>query len=334
MSNRSTSVLCLLVLLAAVMPAAAADGGRPKPSDEPARISPASPAPDAAAENVDPLRFGAKPPDEAYGAFQRGLYKTALNLALPRAEAGEAPAQTLVAEILSRGLGVKRDEKGAAKWYQAAAEQGVPEAQFQYALMLIDGRFVEKDKKAAFALMQASAEAGNALAQFNYAQLLIERTPGPRGLEEAVPYYEEAAKAGLPDAQYAMSQILANGAAGRKRNDVEARKWLVHAARQNFDTAQLDLGTWLVSGRGGERDLGSGFAWLKRAAEGGNVAAQNRVAKLYMQGIGTEPDSIFAAAWYILARRAGLFDPIMDDFMNGLTPEEIKTALGRANRLR
>ena len=67
-----------------------------------------------------------------------------------------------------------------------------------------------------------------------------------------------------------------------------------------------------------------GFAWLKRAAEGGNVAAQNRLAKLYMQGIGTEPDAIFAAAWYILAHRAGLADPMMDDFMNGLTDDEVR----------
>ena len=38
-----------------------------------------------------------------------------------------------------------------------------------------------------------------------------------------------------------------------------------------------------------------------RAARGGNVAAQNRVAKLYMQGLGVEPDSIAAAAWYIVS---------------------------------
>ena len=67
---------------------------------------------------------------------------------------------------------------------------------------------------------------------------------------------------------------------------------------------------------------------------GGNVAAQNRVAKLYMNGIGTDPDLVSAAAWYILARRAGLSDPEMDDFLRGLDDTEQKTALERANRLR
>ena len=70
------------------------------------------------------------------------------------------------------------------------------------------------------------------------------------------------------------------------------------------------------------------------AAQAGNVAAQNRLAKLYMRGIGTEPNSIDAAAWYFLARRAGLKDPEMEDFLRGLTEEEQKQALARANRLR
>lgn len=282
---------------------------------------------------VDPNRFG-RPPDPAYGAFQRGLYITAYNLALDRAKNGDPAAQTLVAEILSRGLGRARDEAGAAKWYSQASEQGVPEAQFQYALLLLDGRFVTKDPKQAYALMQAAAQAGNRLAQFNFAQMLVDREPGPRGLADATNYYRRAADAGLPDAQYAMSQIFANGVGGQKQDDVEARRWLTLAARQNFDTAQLDLGAWMLQGKGGPRDRESGFSWTMRAALGGNVAAQNRVAKLYMQGLGVAPDTVAAAAWYILARRAGLVDAEMEDFFDGLTDEEIKQALERANRLR
>ena len=68
------------------------------------------------AEDVAPSRFGEQPADEAFGAFQRGLYLTARNLALPRAEKGDAAAQTLLAEIYARGLGVPRDDAEAAKW--------------------------------------------------------------------------------------------------------------------------------------------------------------------------------------------------------------------------
>ena len=284
--------------------------------------------------SINPSRFGQRKADEAYGAFQRGLYKTAYNLALPRAEQGEGAAQALVAEIVSRGLGVPADAKAAAKWYEKAAENKVPEAQFQYALLLLDGKTVTRDTAKAELMLEEASKAGNPLAQFNLAQLYIQNDRGPEGLKKAVPYYRMAAEAGLPDAQYAMSQVYANGAGGIAKDDKQARHWLTLAARQGYDTAEIDLGTWLVDGRGGDRDANTGFRWLKQAADGGNIAAMNRVAKLYMQGIGTEPNSIDAAAWYFLARRAGLQDYEMNDFLAGLTDEELKKALERANRLR
>ncbi|TIX65255.1 MAG: sel1 repeat family protein, partial [Mesorhizobium sp.] len=215
----------------------------------------------------------------------------------------------------------------------AAVEQhqGVLELRFRHALL--GGRYVKKDEKAAYALMQAAAEAGNRLAQFNFAQLLVQQDPGDAGIAKAATYYERAAATGLADAQYAMAQIYANGAGGKPRDDAQARRLLAQAARQNYDTAQVDLATWMIEGRGGDRDLKSGFGWMKQAAEGGNVAAQNRLAKLYMEGIGTDPDLILAAAWYIVARRAGLIDPEMDDFLQGLDDGQTKQALQKANRL-
>lgn len=339
-----SALLCGVAIAAPAL--AASNAPEPKPVPKPGQhidkpiektlpqpATTAEPPPLPSADAINPERFGTRPDDAAYGAFQRGLYKTAYNLALARARNGDAAAQTLVAEILSRGLGVPLNPAEAAKWYGLAAEQGVAEAQFQYALMLLDGRFVQKDEKEAHALMQAAAEAGNRLAQFNFAQLLVKEEPGDAGLAKAVPYYERAAATGLADAQYAMSQIYANGVGGKKRDDAEARRFLLQAARQNFDTAQLDLGQWLVDGRGGPRDLEDGFKWMKVAAEGGNVAAQNRLAKFYWGGIGTDQDLVLAGAWYIVARRAGLIDDQMEDFMRGLTDEQARQALQKANRL-
>ncbi|MGP2494071.1 tetratricopeptide repeat protein [Mesorhizobium sp. PUT5] len=334
----------LLALLMAPGGALAADDGGEAPHSAAPRMDrpianplpqPATmDAPPPSAEAVDPARFGARPADAAYGAYQRGLYKTAYNLAIERAKNGDPAAQVLVAEILSRGLGMPVDQAEAARWYARAAEQGAPEAQFQYALMLLDGRYVKKDEKGAYALLQAAAEAGNPLAQFNFAQLLVGQDPGEAGFVRAVPYYERAAATGLADAQYAMAQFYANGIGGKKKDDGAARRLLAQAARQNYDTAQLDLGQWMIDGRGGPRDLKGGFAWMKRAAEGGNVAAQNRLAKLYMGGIGIEPDIVAGAAWYIVARRAGLIDQQMEDFMRGLDEAQTRQALQKANRLK
>jgi hypothetical protein len=48
-------------------------------------------------------------PDLAYGAFQRGFYHTAFDIAIKRAEAGDVPAQTLFGIIYEGGYGVPQD---------------------------------------------------------------------------------------------------------------------------------------------------------------------------------------------------------------------------------
>ncbi|MBX3532255.1 MAG: sel1 repeat family protein [Rhizobiaceae bacterium] len=326
---RLPSAVVLILQATAAFAVEQPQAGVPTIVDGP-RVSPgesAEPAPD-----VDRRRFGTRE-DIAYGAFQRGLYITALNLALPRARDGDAAAQTLAAEILSRGLGVKRDEAEAAKWYQSAAEQNVPEAQFQYALMLLDGRYVGKDPDQAFALMEEAANSGNRYAQFNFAQLLLDRARSADDEKRAAEYFEMAANSGLADAQFAMAQLRANGSGGRDQDLAAARRWLELAARANFDTAQLEYGTWLVEGRGGKLDEPTGFQWIQRAAQSGNVAAQSRLAKLHYLGLGTAPDTELASAWYILARRAGLADPMLEDMLEGLSEEQRRRAIARANRL-
>lgn len=310
------AVAAIAMVLSAEMPRAAESGKEPR------------------AEVVDPNRFGGPLPDAAFGAYQRGLYITALNLARPRAEAGDAAAQTLMAEIHWRGLGVPQSVEKALKWYGLAAEQGVAEAQFRYGMALLDGKYISKDEAGALRFLKLAADQDHRLAQFNFAQLTVNRNPGADGMALAVDYYEKAAKAGLPDAQYALAQVHSSGVGGRSRDLRAARSWLEKSARQNFDTAQLDLATWLVEGRGGDRDMKAGFGWMKRAAEAGNVAAQNRLAKLYRGGLGVEADPVVAAAWYIIARRAGLSDPEMNVFLDGLTVEQQQKAIETANRLR
>ena len=105
--------------------------------------------------------------DEAYGAFQRGRYLTAMELALPRAQLGDPAAQTLVAEILDRGLGVKRNRDQAMFWYEQAAGGGDPTGMFKYAVLLMERSRSKEDRKKADELMKKAADLGNASAQFN-----------------------------------------------------------------------------------------------------------------------------------------------------------------------
>lgn len=272
--------------------------------------------------------------DEAYGAYQRGYYLTAMDKALPRAQLGDAAAQTLIAELTAKGLGVKQDLKAAAFWYGEAAKNGDPNAMFAYAMMLMEGRHVARDQKRADALMKQAADAGHASAQFNHAQVIVADLPGPDGLKKALPYYEKAADQGIADAQYAVAQIYASLADLPAEKRDRARDYLVRAARAGFDTAELDMGIWLVNGIAGPRDAEQGFKWLEIAARRGNVAAQNKVAHLLINAIGTQPNPVEAAKWYVLSRRAGMKDPMLEDFYLGISEDEQKKAIEAANAFR
>lgn len=272
--------------------------------------------------------------DEAYGAFQRGFYLTAFQKALPRAQLGDPAAQTLIAELLSQGLGVRRDPKNAAFWYGKAAEGGNPTAMFKFALAQMEGRDVPRDRKSADQWMKKAADAGEPTAQFNWGQSLTADNAGVKGLEMALPYYEKSAAQGIADAQYAVSQIYISLESVPAEKKQQARLWLARAANAGFDTAQLDMGIWLVNGIGGKANLEEGFKWMKVAAYRGNVVAQNKLAHLYINALGTPQDPVEAAKWYVISRRAGLKDPELEDFYLGIEDDQQKAAIDAANKFR
>lgn len=268
--------------------------------------------------------------DDAYGAFQRGLYLTAMNMALPKAQLGQPAAQTLVAELLNNGLGVRRNPSDAAFWYEQAAKSGDANAQFKYALMLMDGKLVKRDRKLADEMMEKAANGGNPEAQFNIAQIKVAANPGEKGLMDALPFYEKAAEQGVPDAEYALSQLYINLPVSKDKRAF-ARVWLEKAANARFDTALYDMGVWYINGIGGDKDYEKGFLWLKRAANRGHIVAMNKLAYLYINAIGTRPDPIEAAKWYILSRRAGMADLGLEDFYLGIEDDKQKEAMRRAD---
>ena len=316
--------------LVAASPAAygqATDAGNQEDSRPAASDAEAANAPNA----LDVARFDPRA-DPAYGAYQRGLYLTAFRLALKRAEAGDPAAQTLIAELYDRGLGVARNRKEAAGWYGLAAEQDYAPAQFAYAVKLLAGDQIAQDRGKARDLFEKAAQAGHPVAQFNLAQMLVEERPGQAGLRAAMPLFEAAAAQGIADAYYAMALIREKGHDGSPPDLAEARQWMAKAARAGFDTAQVELAIWLSNGKGGPADPEAGFGWMGLAARSGNVIARNRLAKMYAMGVGTEPDAIEAAKWHILAQRAGLADPWLDDFLTRLDAASRQTALERANR--
>ncbi|MEP1207572.1 MAG: tetratricopeptide repeat protein [Rhizobiaceae bacterium] len=294
------------------------------------------PIADPGAEKINPEEAEGAPAarsDLAYGAYQRGYFLTAFELALPRAEIGDPAAQTLIAEILWYGRGLPRDRKKAAEWYRFAANGGGREAQFVYGNLLMQGELIEKNVRQGEALLRSAAEAGHSRAQFNLAQIITARRPTWSGFKRALPFYIAAAEAGIADAQYALANIYAEANGVNFADDVKARSWLKKAAVGGFDAAQVDFGVWLANGRGGKADANQARFWFTRAAVQGNVVAQNRLARIHAFASKSKPDLIRAGAWHIIARRAGHNDSELDRMFQSLPDIDKKRALEAANQL-
>jgi TPR repeat protein len=100
-------------------------------SKQPAKPAPKNPAPASTA----PVQ-AAPDGDVAFGAYQRGLYLTALIEAQKRMEQNNDPkAMTLLGELYANGLGVGMNDAKAAELYKRAADRGDREAMLQLGMM-------------------------------------------------------------------------------------------------------------------------------------------------------------------------------------------------------
>ena len=187
--------LCLLLALAAA-PAAMAQAPAPA----------ATPPVNAPPVNAAPAL------DIPYGAYQRGLFLTALREAtasLAR-DPNDAAAMTLIGELHNQGLGIRQDPVKAAEWYRLAAERGDPHALSALGLMAIDGRGMAKDPVQGRAWLEQAAAKGEPSAAYN-AGLLLMSTGASQDLTRAVELLRIAADAELPDAQHALGALYITG---------------------------------------------------------------------------------------------------------------------------
>jgi len=282
------------------------------------------------AENISNSIFGPQEPaDYAFGAFQRGYFLTALELALPRAETGDAAAQTLIAEIYAKGLGVAQNDERAAGWYELASKNGDMLATFELGLLYQDGVGVTQDRKKAAELFKTAADKGYAPAKYNLALLHVEGIYADPSLTTAAALMKDAAEAELPEAQYDYGSMLIEGA-GVAPDAAEGARYIGLAAEQNLTAAQIDYATLLYLGQGIEKNVEAAANWYLRAAEGGNPVAQNRLAKLLAVGEGTTLDLETAAMWRALARRQGLTDQALDRLLVSIPADALARAEERA----
>lgn len=269
--------------------------------------------------------------DYAYGAYQRGYFLTAFAIALEQAKHGQAPAQTLLGELLSRGLGVKRDYAEAAGWYQLAAEAGDREALYALGRMHLEGLGVEKDVAKAAELFKQAGSNGHPVAMREMAYMLLQGNGVEKNAMLAAAYLRNASRAGDMDAQFALGGLFMEGV-GVVENEAEAARWYAEAARNGHVSAQVEYAILLFRGRGVPKDEAVAARWFRQAALADNAVAQVRLARLLAEGRGVNQNGQEAAQWYLLARRKGLRDEVMEDHLLRLGADERRAAEATAER--
>ncbi|MBC7858007.1 MAG: sel1 repeat family protein [Burkholderiaceae bacterium] len=100
--------------------------------------------------------------EAAIAEFNKGDFVTSMALWLKSAEAGYAPAQVWLGDILDKS----EEDEDAVKWYLKAAEQGDASGQFGLGLMHAKGEGVKKDLAQAYGYVLKAAEQAHAPAMF------------------------------------------------------------------------------------------------------------------------------------------------------------------------
>jgi len=219
--------------------------------------------------------------DPGAAAFYNGDFTGAMDIWRPKADGGDPEAMTDVGVLYEGGLGVKRDYKQAAAWYEKAAQLGFVLAQFDLANLYYDGRGVDRDRKQAARWYTAAAKGGHAKAQLYLAQMYENGEGVDEDQGAALAWYQKAADQELPEAQYTLGKKLVYGdgvgAEGQKGTDL-----LLKAADQKYAKAQILIADCYWRGRGVPQNLIEAYVWAAQAVENPKAGQDaKRAASLY-----------------------------------------------------
>ncbi len=266
-------------------------------------------------------RWSDAPVDAAFGAYQRGLYVTALREAVKSLEKdpGNAASMTLMGELYRDGLGVKPNPAEAVRWYLLADKQGDPNAAFALARAYIEGSGVKQDHAKAKEFFERAAAKNHPAALYNLGIMAIEGEI--QDFKKAAGLFRRGMAQGNIDSIYTLALMHREGQ-GVEKSEEEAIRLLKRAADEHHLGAMVEYGIALFNGRGVRPDERGAASYLIRAAWRNSPVAQNRLARLYLAGRGVKADPVEAMKWHVLATSNGLKDAWLDAKMTQLTPAQ------------
>jgi TPR repeat protein len=253
----------------------------------------------------------------SFTAYAQGQYMTARKLAETEAAQGSKEAYTLLGEIYEEGLGVAQDYQKAADAYRKGADLGDANAQFSLGTFALDGRGIKKDEYCSRPLREGARtvtpwRSTTLRSSISTAGATNRRRKPSNGCTRP--------QANLPRRNATLAAFISSAASpgSCKGGGMDGK-----AAEAGVPEAQVEYGVMLFKGEGVAIDEKRAARMFRLSAERGNPVAQNRLARLYANGVAVGPaDPVQAAKWHLLARESGVADFTLDVMLAKLTPEQ------------
>lgn len=130
---------------------------------------------------------------------------------------------------------------------------------------------------------------------------------GEQNYAKALQLYMQAADLGDAEAQYVSGGMLFKGMGAPK--DINRAFRLLYQAAINGQSSAISeqlVGQAFLLGAGLPKNYAKAIDWYTKAADNGNVEAQNELGFLYFLGKGVEQDIDKGGAYFLMAARGGL----------------------------
>ena len=185
------------------------------------------------------------------------------------AKRGYAPAQYELAQALTRGDVLERNDSLAHHWYTTAAANEEPRALLEMSRRYSNGKIVAQDSEKSAELLRRAAELKEPTALFEYAESLIANGG------DGTPYMEAAADLGNEKAMIYMFDFL--DSQKRYKEAYRYAKMLSNAGNHEGTRRVAD---YYYEGKGVSRDRRLAKDLYYEAARAGNKEAKEKLRKL------------------------------------------------------
>lgn len=242
---------------------------------------------------------------------QSGQLQPLTPLSLPeleaRAKTGDAEAAHQLGDRYAKGSkGAPKDEAKAIVWYRLAAEHGQREAKADLADYLLNGKGgLAPDPQQAFKWYLEAAQAGHAFACHMVAWMCELGKGTPSDLFSAAAWYRKAGELGEADAWAELGRMAEYGR-GVPKDENAAAQYFAVAAREGSALGMMNLGWFMVKGKGGLAPNPVAARRLFEVASVlGNARAEGNLGYLYENGLGVTANLSTAMIKFVQSADAG-----------------------------